>query len=368
MDFHTVPLTPASQIANSPSTPDLNDSALHEVIGTVLASWCPSFSQASRKQLAEVQKFRSPISLALLVLKAQFLALKRRTYLLEDENGTLKIVNATLLSKISSVSGDLARLRADYNALLCDRKKLTLAAERDQRKIRALTSDIDNAQQFIMAMVDIKLHENFLHVAANETVGSGKDAEKSLAKAIAQEADREGSLWARILSLVVDVHSTKSYGVAVDLALHDSRSRSASLPGARPRPPTPFSVSQQSPTPRSSSVYNPNSKSETMVGLGIHSNHGSPPVQFATIQAVEMSRPRPHLSSKSENVKQKPAREKSVQCLETHNQSHTKKPEKRKGIVVIDKKAMASVSVRIFVSCAERLRLNRSLCPEAEQG
>jgi hypothetical protein len=155
-----------------------------------------------------------------MVLKTQFLALKRRVYVLEVENDSLKLANGALQSRIASFSGDLSRLRADYNTSLCDRKKLALAAEQDQQKIRALTCDIDNAQQFIMAMVDIKLHENFLHVAANETMANGEDAEKSLANAIAQEADREGSLWSRILSSVVDIRSTNSFSAAVDLALH----------------------------------------------------------------------------------------------------------------------------------------------------
>ena len=387
-EFHTVA---TSEIITSPSLPDVNDSSLHEAVRTVLTSWCPSLS---RKHFAGGQKFRSPVSVALMVLKAQILALKRRVHVLEVECDSLKHSNGTLQSRNASLSGDLSRLRADYNSLLCDRKKGKLAAEQDQQKIRALTSDIDNAQQFIMAMVDIKLHENFLLVAANETMANNEDAERSLANAIAQEADREGSLWSRILSSVVD---TNSYSAAVDLALQtkdfslgdgladgvrktanvlhppelhsvyrvtsESRERSCDLDGSSPfaspskiraQPPTPLCAPRQSLTmpihrlsPASTAKANPSEIS----GLGIRYNRRiSPPAQFATgeLQATKISPTRAYSTPKLEDANAKPTRKRTAlrKRSETQNQSHMKNSDKRKGIIITSDVAMASISVR----------------------
>ena len=333
--------------------PDVNDFAMHELIGTLLAAWCPKLSH--RNHFALKRKFSSPISLALIVLKAEFLELTRRAYILEDENRSLKLAN-------TGITEDLSRLRMEYNALLYDHKKLTLAAEHDQQKIKSLTSDIDNAQQFIMAMVDIKLHESFLQVAANETVMHGEDAEKSLVKAIAQEADREGSLWSQILSSVVSLRSADSYGAAVDFALQakqakdDSLDEDALVPPCREsqilspncsippskkkaRPPTPFSGSRPSST--SSTHRSPhssiNSDHSKIRGYGICCSR-------EIAQQTKMSQDR-----KGENIKPSPIRKRAVSETtdrsEAPKQSHSKNLDKRRGII-IPNVAAASVSVR----------------------
>jgi len=397
-ELHTVPRIATTEIISSPSLPDVNDSSLREAVGTALASWCPSFSHVSRKCFAGGQKFRSPISVALMVLKAQILTLKRRVHLVEVECDSLKHSNGTLQSRNASLSGDLLRLRADYNTLLCDRKKRTLAAEQDQQKIRALTSDIDNAQQFIMAMVDIKLHENFLLVAANETMANSEDAEKSLAIAIAQEADRDGSLWSRILTSVVDYRSANSYSAAVDLALQakdlslgddltfgarkaanvlpefhrvtsqdserscdlDESSPFASPSKIRTQPPTPLSAPRQSPTmpihrlsPASTANPNPTKSS----GLGKRYNRRiSPPAQIATsqLQVTKTPSTRPYSTPKIEDAKVKPTRKKTTSRKRTQpqNQNHMKNSDKRKGIIITSDVAMASISV--IASCPLR--------------
>lgn len=386
-ELHTLPCSPTSKIANSPSLPDVNDVSLQEVVGTILASCCSSLSHTSRKHFSEGHKFRSPVFIALMVLKSQFLALKRRAYTLEVENNSLTLANGALLTKIASYSDTISRLQAENKTLLVDRKKLTLVVEHDQQKIRALTSDIDNAQQFIMAMVDIKLHENFLHVAANDTLLNGEDAEKSLAKAIAQEAGREGSLWSKILSSLVE----NSYGAAFDLALQgkDVSSRDDGAPQSEvglkaahvlPPPPGLLNINQVSSErkrisrdsgsnfashskatarsstrstvsrkPDASSVRVPNANSSPSKVSGLRIRYNREKHRPVTTQATHT---RPFLTPKIEDPRQKPTRKgiASKKTIQRHEpqQIHTKKLDKRKGIILTTDVATTSISVRFL--------------------
>jgi len=215
--FQDIPCS-TRELTRSASMPDINDILIHEIVGTILSSWG---SNRRSSFLDKSHKSESPMSLSVKVLKAQLFQLKNRLRTLESENHCLKLSNKALESEVRTINHELSNLRSDYSCSIAEREKLARASKQDRQKIRTLVSDVDNAQDFIMAMTDIKLHEFFLHDAATSTIENGQDAELALIKAIAQAADTKGSVWSRIIPFIAGVRCTDTYVSAIDFALQD---------------------------------------------------------------------------------------------------------------------------------------------------
>lgn len=191
------------------------DCTVHEIIRTVVSSWCPDSLPYSVSGKARAQGSKSSFS----VLKAKFIHLKNRLDLLEAENQSLKFANRALQSDVAAMHHELSGLKAEHYHLAGKRKQIAYCEEQSQQKIRALSSDIGNAQNSIMAMIDINLHESFLRDAAESTITNGQHAEE--APAVTRAVDKKGSIYS---SAIDGVRSPDKYVATVDLALQTGES------------------------------------------------------------------------------------------------------------------------------------------------
>jgi hypothetical protein len=286
------------ELSCSLSMPDVNDCSVHEVIGTIISSWCPSFLSYSVFGQAQLQKSRTSFSAVITVLKFQFIRLKNRIRSLEAENESLKHANSVLQSDVAALERELSDLKAEYCHLTSERMQMADCAERGQQKLRALTSDIDNAQNFIMAMIDINLHESFLRDAAESTLKDGQHAEEALIKAIARAADNKGSIWSRVLDGIHN--SDKHVDLAVDRDFQPRRSRvksdtdlddpnvHSSASPTQCSTPRPFKVAENANTSQLGS-----SNSSDTVSFSSSCNETNPKVAGVTSLLKSSSSPKP---------------------------------------------------------------------------
>lgn len=151
-------------------------------------------------------------------LRVQFSHLKRRIYGMEVENNELKHTNMVLRSDSQALEQELNNFRADYYAERFQSKVRVQCARADKDKIIVLSDKLKQAENFIMAMVDIKLHEPVLGRAA-EAVKQGADAEEALVEAVTAAANKKGSAWSRIIPAIVGPRSPEHYLSAINLAL-----------------------------------------------------------------------------------------------------------------------------------------------------
>ncbi len=294
------------ELSCSLSMPDVNDCSVHDVIKAIISSWCPSLLSYSVFGQAQLQISRSSFSAVITVLKSQFVRLKNRIRSLETENVSLKHANSVLQSDVVALDHELSNLKAEYYHLESKRMQMAECAEQGQQKLRALTSDIDNAQNFIMAMIDINLHESFLRDAAESTLKDGQHAEEALIKAIARAADNKGSIWSRVLD---GVRNSDKHVTAVDLALRTGESlcvveRDFQLRRSRAKPDTelddPNASPMRSSTPRPFSVvenantsHSGSSNSSDAVSFSSSCNGMIPKVAGVTSLLKSSSSPKP---------------------------------------------------------------------------
>ena len=209
MPFSSLPqryrLTP------SYSMPDIN--------GTFRSIWSPNLLSGSL--LEHVQSHHPKVTTfvtAFNALRGQFSYLKHRIYHMETENNELRHANMVLLSDSEALETELSHLRADYYAERFQSKVRVQCARADKDKIVILTDKLEQAEKFIMAMVDINLHEPVLGRAA-EAVRGGADAEEALIDAVRVAATKKGSAWSRIIPAIVGPRSPEHYLSAINLAL-----------------------------------------------------------------------------------------------------------------------------------------------------
>ncbi|KAF8813878.1 hypothetical protein BYT27DRAFT_7083409, partial [Phlegmacium glaucopus] len=123
-----------------------------------------------------------------------------------------------LRSDSQALEQELSNFRADYYAERFQSKLRVQCARADKDKIVMLNQKLEQAEKFIMAMVDIKLHEPVLGRAA-KAVKEGADAEEALIEAVRLAATKKGSAWSRIIPAIVGPRSPEHYLSAINLAL-----------------------------------------------------------------------------------------------------------------------------------------------------
>jgi hypothetical protein len=198
------------------SMPDINGLGLSQTFGSI---WSPNLLSGSL--LEHVQSHHPKVSTfvtAFNALRVQFSHLKHRIYGMESENNELRHANMILRSDSQALEQELSNLRADYYAERFQSKVRIQCARADKDKIIILTDKLEQAEKFIMAMVDIKLHEPVLGRAA-EAVKEGADAEEALIDAVRVAATKKGSAWSRIIPAIVGPRSPEHYLSAINFAL-----------------------------------------------------------------------------------------------------------------------------------------------------
>jgi len=199
--------------------PDINGLDLSHTFGNIASSCSPN--SLSGSLLEHVQAHHPKISTfitAFNALRVQFSHLKRRIYGMETENNELRHANMVLLSDSQALEHELNNFRADYYAERFQSKVRVQCARADKDKIIILNDKLEQAEKFIMAMVDIKLHEPVLGRAA-KAVKEGADAEEALIDAVRAAANKKGSAWSRIIPAIVGPRSPEHYLSAINLAL-----------------------------------------------------------------------------------------------------------------------------------------------------
>ena len=198
------------------SMPDLNGLGLGHKFGGI---WSPNLLSGSLFEHVQAHHPRvSTFVTAFNALRLQFFHLKHRIYDMEAENNELMHANVVLRSDSQALEQELSNLRADYYAERFQSKVRIQCARADKDKIIILTDKLEQAEKFIMAMVDIKLHEPVLGRAA-EAVKEGADAEEALIDAVRVAATKKGSAWSRIIPAIVGPRSPEHYLSAINFAL-----------------------------------------------------------------------------------------------------------------------------------------------------
>ena len=198
------------------SMPDLNGLGLGHKFGGI---WSPNLLSGSLFEHVQAHHPRvSTFVTAFNALRLQFFHLKHRIYDMEAENNELRHANVVLSSDSQALEQELSNLRADYYAERFQSKVRIQCARADKDKIIILTDKLEQAEKFIMAMVDIKLHEPVLGRAA-EAVKEGADAEEALIDAVRVAATKKGSAWSRIIPAIVGPRSPEHYLSAINFAL-----------------------------------------------------------------------------------------------------------------------------------------------------
>ncbi|KAF8160721.1 hypothetical protein B0H34DRAFT_349592 [Crassisporium funariophilum] len=217
------PETLSSQLhdlTQSMSLPALNDLTLSDVLGDIVSSWGSSlFSRALLSRSQSSHKPRpSTLVVAFNVLKIQFLSFKRRIRGLEAENISLEHANKMLRSDAEAREEELSSLRADFYTEKYQTKVFAQHVKADKNKITQLNDKIDQAEKFIMAMVDLKLHEPVLYRAA-KAVKEGDAAEDALIDAVKEASTQKLSAWSRIVPAIVGPRTPEHYVSAINLTL-----------------------------------------------------------------------------------------------------------------------------------------------------
>jgi hypothetical protein len=127
-----------------------------------------------------------------------------------------------LRSDSQALKQELSSFRADYYGEQFQGKIRLQCAKADKDKIIILTDKLEQAENFIMAMVDIKLHDAVLGRAA-KAVKEGADAEEALIDAVRMAATKKGSAWSRIIPAIIGPRSPEHYLSAINLALRLQR-------------------------------------------------------------------------------------------------------------------------------------------------
>ena len=198
------------------SMPDVNGLGLSHTFGSI---WSPNLLSASL--LEHIQTHHPKVSTFLTAfnaLRVQFSRLKHRIYNIDTENNELRHANMVLRSDSQALEQELSNLRAEYYSERLQTKVRVQCARADKDKILILSDKLEQAEKFIMAMVDIKLHEPVLGRAA-EAVKEGADAEEALVEAVRVAATKKGSAWSRIIPAIVGPRSPEHYLSAINLAL-----------------------------------------------------------------------------------------------------------------------------------------------------
>ena len=201
------------------SMPHITGLDLSHTFGSIVSSWNPNLLSGSLLEHVHVHHPKVSTFLAAFnALRVQFSHLKRRIYGMETENNELKHINMVLRSDSQALEQELSNYRAEYYAELFQSKVRIQCARADKDKIIILNDKLEQAEKFIMAMVDIKLHEPVLGRAA-EAVRGGADAEEALIEAVRVAATKKGSAWSRIIPAIVGPRSPEHYLSAINLAL-----------------------------------------------------------------------------------------------------------------------------------------------------
>lgn len=198
------------------SMPDINGLGFSHTFGSI---WSPDLLSGSLLEQVHAHHPRvSTFVTAFNALRVQFSHLKHLIYGLETENNELRHANMVLRSDSQALEQELSNFRAEYYAERFQSKVRIQCARADKDKIIILTDKLEQAEKFIMAMVDIKLHERVLGRAA-EAVKEGADAEEALIDAVRVAATKKGSAWSRIIPAIVGPRSPEHYLSAINLAL-----------------------------------------------------------------------------------------------------------------------------------------------------
>ena len=196
--------------------PDINGLGLSQTFGSI---WSPNLLSGSLLEHVQAHHPRvSTFVTAFNALRVQFSHLKHRIYRMESENNELRHANMVLRSDSQALEQELSNVRADYYAERFQSKIRIQCTRADKDKIIILTDKLEQAEKFIMAMVDIKLHEPVLGRAA-EAVKEGADAEEALIDAVRVAATKKGSAWSRIIPAIVGPRSPEHYLSAINFAL-----------------------------------------------------------------------------------------------------------------------------------------------------
>lgn len=199
------------------SMPDINGLGLSHTFGGGI--WSPNLLSGSLLEHVQAHHPRvSTFITAFNALRVQFSNLKHRIYGMESENSELRHANMVLRSDSQALEQELSNFRADYYAERFQSKVRIQCARADKDKIIVLTDKLEQAEKFIMAMVDIKLHEPVLGRAA-EAVKEGADTEEALIDAVRVAATKKGSAWSRIIPAIVGPRSPEHYLSAINFAL-----------------------------------------------------------------------------------------------------------------------------------------------------
>ena len=198
------------------SMPDINGLGLSHSFGSI---WSPDLLSGSLLEHVQAHHPRvSTFVTAFNALRVQFSHLKHLIYGMETENNELRHANMVLRSDSQALEQELSNFRAEYYAERLQSKVRIQCARADKDKIIILTDKLEQAEKFIMAMVDIKMHEPVLGRAA-EAVKEGADAEEALIDAVRVAATKKGSAWSRIIPAIVGPRSPEHYLSAINLAL-----------------------------------------------------------------------------------------------------------------------------------------------------
>ena len=196
-----------SHIPRSLSMPGVDELALNEVLGTIVASWAPNVLSRCLLSQTKIHKTKpTPFMLAFKVLKSQVLKLKCRVRALEAQVDDLKHECNLAHSDALEYRRELDTLHYDYFDKIDQNRKYAISSREDKEKIKLLEYKVVQAERFLLAMVDLKLHEPVLYGAA-QSVLQGGDAENSLIDAILAASLRKTSPWARIITAVVGPHT-----------------------------------------------------------------------------------------------------------------------------------------------------------------
>jgi hypothetical protein len=197
--------------------PVVDDLAMKEVIGTIVASWGPNLLSRCLVSQAKIYNARpTPFIVAFKVLKSQVLKLKRRVRALEAEVDVLKHECILARSDALEYRRELDTLQYDYYDEIAQNRKYAIASRKDKEKVKLLEYKVEQSERFLLAMVDLKLHEPVLCGAAQSAL-RGNDAENALIDAILAASTRKVSPWARIIPAVVGRHTPEEYLTAVTL-------------------------------------------------------------------------------------------------------------------------------------------------------
>jgi len=196
-----------SHFPQSLSMPGVDELAMNEVLGTIVASWAPNVLSRCLLSQTKIHKTKpTPFMLAFKVLKSQVLKLKCRVHALEAQVDDLKHECNLAHSDALEYRRELDTLHYNYFDKIDQNRKYAISSREDNEKIKLLEYKVVQAERFLLAMVDLKLHEPVLYGAA-QSVLQGDDAENSLIDAILAASLRKTSPWARIITAVVGPHT-----------------------------------------------------------------------------------------------------------------------------------------------------------------